>query len=639
MRLVRSNNTSSRAARARRSLSARLCGAALAAGLALLSPGLAAQADTDAETAVATEVVEVARDAEGQTPETGSDAVAADAASDAATDEATPDAGGQVPAAAEQVPVAEIEAPASDEPVEESSGGDPTTDAPGDENASTPAEQPSDTPADATEPHAAQLLPDMFVVAVTLLDAAGEPVYPVPEGFDWTVSATGPVTYTPEEFMREIVVEEPVAGTYRLDVTLNSAAAAQMKFQDLICSYMIDFDDMSTFEPDIEYQVGGAWHVDVRAAHTTSCMYVYEVTGPLPDPSFELTGLMMLPGETPDGDRAHVGDESDFAVALVADDGSTAATLVAGQKVQVPPGEYTPRVVASASAQAGFDVTAWQSDGWNCLGSEHTPYGGTITLEPGGVVACNTLVSDASVDLTANVDRVGPVDIDWNGVTGAVGTEFDIVVDVEDLMLPRFSVGSIDDLRLTLRMGDNVALVDPAQAPAGWGLLSADGDTYTYAPEAAFAAGGEAQLTFRAVLTAERASSAVEACVASSRIDLNLQNNCWSLHAVADGEDNEEPPTEPEDPEDPVDPEEPEEPEQPEEPGNEEPEDEEPEVEDPVVEEPEVEVREDDAQSDDTADLARTGSEAVNLLPLGAGAAGVMILGSLLMMAGRLRRS
>ena len=465
----------------------------------------------------------------------------------------------------------------------------------------------------------------MFTVAVVPVDAAGEAIVTIPEGFNWSTTATGPVTYASDEYtMGTLLALDPVAGSYRLDVELSDIAAAQMSFSELHCSYMVELDNLDTLELDLQYQVDGAWYVDVRAQHVTSCVFMYEVTGPLPDPSFELTGLMVLPGENTAGDRVNVGEESDWAVALVAADGSTAGTVRAGEKIQVPPGEYTPQLVASSTAQAGFDPSAWRSDGWNCLASEHLPYGSTLTLEAGGVVACNTAVSDAYADVSALIDHSDEVHLDWDGVNGAVGTEFDMVVEIQESMLERLNRGAIDPLRLALTMGDNVALVDPAGAPEGWTLDSAADGTYDYTLDAPFAPGQKTTVTFRAVLTAAKAGSAVRVCAITGVVELDRRNNCAYLEAVADGEDQDPPVEEPPVDEPPVD-----------EPPVDEPPVEEPPVEEPPVEEPPVEdpntEEPDEEEPQDEQELARTGGDAEAMVTAGIAAAGAIALGGVLL--------
>ena len=464
----------------------------------------------------------------------------------------------------------------------------------------------------------------MFTVAVVPVDAAGDAIVPTPEGFSWSTTATGPVTYASDEYtMGTLLAENPVAGSYRLDVELSAIAAAQMRFSELRCSYMKELGNLDTLELDLEYQVDGAWYVDVRAQHVTTCVFTYEVTGPLPDPSFELTGLLLLPGEDTAGDRVNVGEESDWAVALVAADGSTAGTVRAGEKIQVPPGEYTPQLVASSTAQEGFDPSAWRSDGWNCLASEHLPYGSTLTLEAGGIVACNTALSDAHAEVSALIDHSDEVKLDWDGVNGAVGTEFDVVVEIEENMIERLNRGSIDPLRLALTMGDNVALVDPAGAPEGWTLDSAVDGTYDYTFNAPFAPGQKTAVTFRAVLTAPDAGSAIRACVITGVVELDRRNNCADLEAIADGEDQ--------DPEDPPVEEPPVEEPPTDEPDPKDPPVEDPPVEEPPVEEPPVEDPNTEEPDEDEQELARTGGDAHAMVTAGIAAAGAIALGGVLL--------
>lgn len=630
MRRARTPNISPTAARPFGTLSARLCGATLAAGLALLGPGLAAQADAGAGAQPGTPASSAS---ESQTDE---ETAGEESAGEAPAGEkpAAENPASEAPAAEEPVagePAAEEPAsdgPASDEPgADEPAAEKPASDGPasGEPTSGEPASDASADNVEASDAAASQPLPDTFSVAVVPTDADGNAVVPYPEGFTWSITATGPVTYQSDDVSMALTAIEPVAGTYRLDVALNDTAAAQMTLSDVVCTYMTDLADPDTLELDLGYQIDGDWYVDVRAAHATSCVFLYDVSGPLPDPSFELTTLLTMPGVDADGDRVSTGESSDFAVALVASDGTIAGTVGAGGKVQVPPGEYIPTLVASAAAQPGFDVSAWKANGWNCLGAQSTSYGSTITLEPGGVVACNTVVSDAGADLSAAIAESGGVEIGWNGVNGPVGTEFDIIVDIEERFLSGLNGGPIDDLQLVLTMGDNVALVDPAFAPEGWRLVSAEDGMHTFAMNGSFAPGQDTTLSFRAVITAAEAGSPVRACVSAAVVEPDRQNNCAALEAIADGGgDPEEPPTDPEDPDT-------EEPEEPEEPDTEDPDTEEPDT-------PDVEQPDDDAQSDDPGELARTGSDAVQTLPFGIAAVGAMILGALLMTV-RVRRN
>lgn len=541
----------------------RLSGAALAAAIALLGPGLSAHADEGGNGAESVAVTSDLR--------VPADAMASDAAVPDAVAEV--DAGDAAPAPQDEQPAAEPAAVASEPEPAPASPGQPAeapevadvpepvgapevADAPemADETGvdtaplAQPAQMRQEAAAGAASATAADAgdLPHLFVVSVHLVDAAGDPVdAPYPADFDWTLTATGPTTYTSDTVVKALTAPDPTPGAYALDISLNAAAAAQLSLTELQCNYQEQMGSIEGAEFGIQYQQNGDWYVDVRPAFTTACVYIYEVTGPLPDPYFAFSSLHTQTGEDVAGDPAHVGQSSDWVLTLVDADGAVAGSVVEGGRVQVPAGEYTPRLVASATAQPGFDASAWRMADWNCGSGQSGPYGSTVRLEPGQTLTCNIVVTDAEADLATGIAHSSEVQLGWNGVYGAVGTEFDMHVRVSNLMAG-FSGTAIDDLRLRVTLSDNVELVDPQVVPAGWRLESVEGAVYTYVPTAAFALGTDTTLTFRARLTAGESSRPVEACATTARIDLDRQNDCTTLATVADGGPDTDPDPDPE---------------------------------------------------------------------------------------------
>src|SRR5690606_18068199 len=132
---------------------------------------------------------------------------------------------------------------------------------------------------------------------------------------------------------------------------------------------------------------------------------------------------------------------------------------------QVPAGTYTRALSASASAQPGFDRDAWVVSDWNCLANaDANAYAAPVTLVPGQTMVCGITVTDSAADLSTWIDRSGDVAVEWDGVAGTVGTEFDTVIRVAN-SVGGLATPTVDDLRLSVRLGDNVELVDPQSAP------------------------------------------------------------------------------------------------------------------------------------------------------------------------------
>jgi len=381
-------------------------------------------------------------------------------------------------------------------------------------------------------------LPNMLVVALYTFDANGDYVEP-PQEFDWTITATSAnATYTSNEFSKSIGELDPEPGAYALDVDLNAAAASQLQFRELYCAYFEEEGQTIPTESNIQYQQNGAWHVDVRPQHVTICTYMYDVAGPLPDPHFGLESLVVLGSTDENGDRINPGEQSDWQVALNRPDGSVAETAPVGGDAQVPPGEYTPTLVASDAAQPGFDPSVWRHAKWYCRGLiAPLDYGDSVELEPGQDVKCQLMVTDADTDLDLDIGYEGDVQLTFDGLTGAIDTRFDIVVDVRNAL--GFDPGTdVPDLRVTVELPENVDFVDPQYAPDGWTLESVNGRTYVYAATGPLADGDDIRLRLPAkIVSAAPPAEHVRACASTELRELTYMNNCQGLFAVADGGD------------------------------------------------------------------------------------------------------
>lgn len=496
--------------------------ATMAVGMALFGLTSAAQADSDVPPAEESLVVEQV--------ETADESQATDAAADAAP--AVEQAAAPVEDVAPAEPVAEQ--PAVEESVIEAEAEDVASDPSAEADSAAADIAAADAPMTLAADDSLVMTP-LFVVDVSLVDESGDWVR-TPAEFDWTITATGPVTYVSENLgSSTIFVEAPAPGSYTLDLELNAAAAAQLTFDEVVCSYT---DGLATFDPDwlhVEYRNGARWAVDVPTVLTTACVFYYEVAGALPDPHFELWDVFVY-GATGDGsEQLHVGDSSDFVAVLRSADGSVVRSVAPGGDVQVPPGTYTRTVEASPSSQPGFDIDDWIIDGWNCGGTAGSDRNSSvIELVAGQTVNCSISATDARADLWTTVDHSGEVTMDWDGALGATGTQFDTIVTVSN-SLGLFSAPPVEDLTVAVRLGDNTELIDPASAPAGWALVSIDGDTYTYEYLSPLALEAEATLVLPTRLTAPRATRAIEVCAFTDVIQENSRNDCAKLHAVADG--------------------------------------------------------------------------------------------------------
>lgn len=452
-----------------------------------------------------------------------------------------------VDAAPETAPADE---PASDAETAPADGTAPEGDAEGDAEVTSGEEGLATAPA---APAAAAVTPaaddawtgHVFIVSAWLQGADGVPLPEIPAEFGWSITATGPAVYTSAE-VDAIYVENPVPGTYALDFELNAAAAAQLTLVDMHCAYQSDPTDPGTVTPDVEYEVGGRWHVDVQAVDITACAAIYEVRGPLPDPHVALQSVLVLSAEGADGAPVHVGEASDWALQLVDADGDVAGTAGVGSDTVVEPGTYTRRLVASGGAQAGFDPGVWRTNAWNCSNGQSGAYDAPMTVAAGESVTCSIIVTDANADVGSSVDHVGDVTLGWDGLSGAVGTPFDLVVEIENLLSDDFGAPAVGDLRVEVTLAANVELVDPDAAPAGWTLAGVDANTYTYVPNAPLAPGAEVVFVLPARLTGAVPTDAVQVCARTAAVELDLRNNCSALEAVADGGPGEEPQPDPE---------------------------------------------------------------------------------------------
>ncbi|MGO2113245.1 MAG: hypothetical protein ACTH31_16700, partial [Pseudoclavibacter sp.] len=302
---------------------------------------------------------------------------------------------------------------------------------------------------------------DTFTYQVFASDLS-DPENPIvnPPGYAWDIVASGPETYTNDELASAIFAEDVAGGTYTVTATPNAAAEAGSYFDEIWCqrwdssipSDDLDESDFETFTPPASGDAFAVAHVD---GHSTVCAEIWTIGEDAPPADGQLFGTVGL-RTSPN----LIGDEDDVDLVLQSASGATVGSFRETGLV-VPPGTYTPLVVASASAQPGFDPDAWQKSSWQCSsiqsGTLVVPYGDSLTVPEGATMQCHIEIAEhfgrvAIFPPGGDID--GDVSIGWGGVSGQAGTPYSFGFEVS-LPEPPGGAPTPTSVIVTVHLADN----------------------------------------------------------------------------------------------------------------------------------------------------------------------------------------
>ncbi|MDJ1370989.1 hypothetical protein C7K25_06365 [Gulosibacter molinativorax] len=378
-----------------------------------------------------------------------------------------------------------------------------------------------------------------FYYVAIVVDENGDAIFP-PVDQPWGITAVGGgVTHSNQDDDQGnpfgLVIDDPAAATYTVTVDPYQSGLVS---SDLNCT-VFDVDAPEAFD---FVATGGSsaagWQIPVSGTLSTSCVETFTAGEPLPDPRFEAVAIA-VGGVNPDGSPAAIGEDADFQVALK-DGAGTLHAVTRGESISVAPGEYTPVVIAAPDAQPGFDLNAWTAATWYCAGKESFAPGGTVTLTAGTLTTCSTTMVNANVDASLSGDVVGDVNFEFDGVSGAVGTEFEIELVIENDESVFTTTPQALPVDVLVTLGNNMAVRDPFVLTDGF-TATLDPATGQYRINGAEALQPGESVTVRLglVLTGTTAANAFEAClvIPEGVVDSSGQDNCYTAHAVADGGD------------------------------------------------------------------------------------------------------
>lgn len=374
----------------------------------------------------------------------------------------------------------------------------------------------------------------LFTYTNVVMDENGLPVQ-LPPDEPWDVTATGPATYSNRTADGEVdnpwalLADDPTPGAYTLTAVPHPNQSVTST--GILCTY-VDLNDPDNWSEAEVRGVAGAWQVDVHAEMSTSCFETYEFVGATPDP--QVTGQIIFdPATDENRDQVHVGAASDFLFALKDASGNVVATAQNGE-IQVAPGEYWPALVAAPDAQSGFDLADWTVSQWSCVEAPSE----SLELRAGQRVTCQAAVTDADHDLSLSADLDGDVSYVWDGITGPVGTPFEVILDVSQPAASLYP-SAASGVEVVAQLGDNMAPRDPFVLTPGFELVSSDGGDLVFATDEVLQPGDSMELRLALEITAVEPTTAFRSCVrgTSGLLDQNPDNNCIELHAVADGGD------------------------------------------------------------------------------------------------------
>lgn len=380
-----------------------------------------------------------------------------------------------------------------------------------------------------------------FTYITVLFDENGDYVA-LPSDQPWEITAVGGgSTYSNQDPDQGnpfgLVVDDPAAGTYTVTVDPYQDGLVS---SDLVCN-QFDANDPETQANPVVLTPGGSaaagWQIPVSGTLSTTCVESFVAGEPLPDPRFEAV-VNVEGGVGADGSPAVTGDETDFQVALE-DSSGTLHLVNAGESISVAPGEYTPVVIAAQDAQPGFDINQWTPTTWYCVGMEGFAPGGTITLAEGTLTTCATSMVNADVDLSLSGDVVGDVDLAFGGLSGAVGTEFEIELVLKNADNSLLASSSAVPVGVLVTLGDNMAVRDPFVETEGFtATLDESTGQYLITADEELQPGASATIRLSLVLTGTAPSAPFEAClvIPDGLVDHSGSDNCFTAEAVADGE-------------------------------------------------------------------------------------------------------
>ncbi|GGA70991.1 hypothetical protein GCM10011490_22060 [Pseudoclavibacter endophyticus] len=384
---------------------------------------------------------------------------------------------------------------------------------------------------------------DAFIYQMFAFDES-DPDNPIvnPPGYAWDVVATGPATYTNDESPTALVVENVAGGTYTVTATPNAEAEAGSSFDEIWCQrWRSDIPADELDESDYEYftpaNTGGGFQVPVLDGYSTACAEIWSIGEDVPAPNGSVTGAFDV---RPSPDL--VGAKSDFDIVLQDASGISLGSFNETELV-VPPGTYTPLVVASATAQAGFDIDAWDRSSWRCSSVQTGPfevtYGASFTVPSGAMVQCSIEIAEHFGDIQlfppgGTVE--GDVNYEWGGVYGESGTPYSFGYEVR---LPEPAGGGPDPIRVvvTVRLADNSMPDESFPGAPGWMDASVDPEPglFAFQADAPMSAGEVREFRFGAILTSDkRPSSPTEVC-ATAYYEGYERTDCDLVEPVGDG--------------------------------------------------------------------------------------------------------